>query len=79
MNQEELTEVSELYKICSEIHAYLEENKHETLAVPNSQWWQQQKQYGLIKRISKKKLSWFDLRAFYTSCFIRSVYDIKKR
>ena len=79
MKKEELTEVLELYKICSDIHDYLEGNNHETLAVPNSQWWQQQKQYGLIKRISKKKISWFDLREFYSSCFIRSIYNIKKK
>ena len=79
MKKEELTEVLELYKICSAIHAYLEDNNHETLAVPNSQWWQQHKQYGLVKRISKNKISWFDLRNFYSSCFIRSIYHIKKK
>ena len=55
MKKEELAEVLELYKICSDIHAYLEDNNYETLAVPSSQWWQQHKQYGLVKRISKNK------------------------
>ena len=71
------------FQLCAEIHDYLEKNNYETLFIPSTSWWQEQKQYGLIKRFRKLSLSheltWFDLREFYSSVFIRTIYHIKKK
>lgn len=79
-----IKESFDLYKLCLDIHDYLEKNKKETLFIPSISWWQEQKQWGLVKRISKlsktQKLNGiFELREFYSSTFIRNLYHIRKK
>ncbi len=68
-----------LYQLSTELHDYLSSKNQDVLFIPSCTWWQDEGQYGLIKRISKEDVSWSELRAYYLSIFIRTKYHIKKK
>ncbi len=75
MNKKKKPKELILYELCNDIHDYLESQDRDVLDIPSCSWWQSQKQYGIVKRISRH-FSFYTLRTWYLTVFIRIKYVI---